>query len=194
MRTPDKRVGLAITVLFLAALQTPIFGGTLPSREEVLAQVYPNVIARPRRLFLSESQMAEVEREAGSRLASPLVALYTMVSSDRVIGRAYVDTHVVRTKKESLLVCLDARGTVRRVEATAFREPPEYQAPGRWMKQYEGKAMEDDLRLGRDVRPIAGATLTSRAATHAVRRILALDRLLRKEAGEVPGSSGGGVR
>ena len=187
-------VGPLIAILFAVTLPAMAFAGILPTREEVLAQVYPNATARPRRLFLTESQMAAVDREAGSKPPSPLVAQYTMVAGGRIIGRAYVDTHVVRTKKESLLICLDAQGSVRRVEATAFREPPEYQASDRWLEQYEGKTVEDDTRLGRDIRPIAGATLTSRAATHAVRRILALDRLLRKEAVETAAAPGGGLR
>jgi len=57
-----------------------------------------------------------------------------------VVGRAYVDTHSVRTKKESLLIILDAAGVLRRVEITAFFEDPEHRAPESFYRQYDGKS------------------------------------------------------
>ena len=94
------------------------------------------------------------------------------------MGRAYVDTHVVRTKRESLLISVDSNGTVRRIDVTAFLEPPEYVAPEPWLRQYDRRPLDDDLAIQRAIRPIAGATLTNRAVNGAVRRVLALDRIL----------------
>jgi hypothetical protein len=60
----------------------------------------------------------------------------------------------------------------------AFLEPEEYQAPSAFLDQYRGKALDEDLRLQRAIRPIAGATLTARAVNDATRRVLAIDRVL----------------
>jgi Na+-translocating ferredoxin:NAD+ oxidoreductase RnfG subunit len=84
----------------------------------------------------------------------------------------------VRTVSEALLVALTPEGTVRSVRLLAFHEPEEYRPPSRWLAQFEGAHLGPGLRLGRDVHTIAGATLTSRAATRAVRRALVLHRLL----------------
>jgi len=90
-----------------------------------------------------------------------------------------VDTHTVRTKRDSLLISLDAQGRVLRIDVTAFLEPLEFMAPEPWLDQYRGHALEDDLGIDRAIRPIAGATLTARATNGAVRRVLAIDEVLR---------------
>ena len=92
-----------------------------------------------------------------------------------------MDTHVVRTKKESLLICLDESGKFQRIEVTAFLEPPEYLASPDWHARYTSRELSDELSLNRAIRPIVGATLTSLAANQAVRRILAIDQVLQKE-------------
>ena len=70
------------------------------------------------------------------------------------------------------------------IAVPAFLEPPEYLAPRRWRQQFESSELSDDLRLHRGIRPIAGATLTAQAATDAVRRVLAIDRVLEGEPAE----------
>ena len=112
-----------------------------------------------------------------------LVARYLATRNGEVIGRAYVDTHTVRTKRESLLVSLDAQGGVMRIDVTAFLEPPEFRAPEAWLGQYRGRALDDNLGINRAIRPIAGATLTAKAANGAVRRVLAIDEILRSPGG-----------
>src|SRR5688572_9023964 len=107
-----------------------------------------------------------------------LAARYIAAQNDEVVGRAYVDTHTVRTKKETLLVSLDAAGRVKRVDVTAFLEPGEYRAPDAWLRQYGNRPLDEELGLHRAIRPIAGATLTARAINSAVRRALAIDAVL----------------
>ncbi len=68
---------------------------------------------------------------------------------------------------------------MRRIEVTAFLEPHEYRVSTRWYEQYRGMTLGEDLSLQRSIRPVAGATLTARATHQAVRRVLAIDRILR---------------
>ncbi|MDA1183860.1 MAG: FMN-binding protein [Acidobacteria bacterium] len=149
------------------------------SREEALAAVYGDAEVRAERVFLTPDQMQRVESRAGADPPSPLVARYVATENGQAVGRAYVDTHTVRTKRESLLISLDAQGRVLRIDVTAFLEPPEYLAPEAWLDQYRGHGLGDDLAVDRAIRPIAGATLTARAANSAVRRTLAIDEVLR---------------
>jgi hypothetical protein len=51
------------------------------------------------------------------------------------------------------------------------------------MRQYHDRPLDDDLGLQRAIRPIAGATLTAIATNAAVRRALAIDRVLGEAAG-----------
>jgi hypothetical protein len=69
-------------------------------------------------------------------------------------------------------------GKVKRVDVTAFLEPPEYRASEGWLRQYRDRVLDNELNLNRAIRPIAGASLTARAANAAVRRVLAIDAVL----------------
>ena len=151
------------------------------SREEALASVFPEAEIEAERVFLTDAQIERAAELAGGEPPRPLVARYVATHGGVVVGRAYVDTHVVRTKRESLLISLDPDGQVKRVDVTAFLEPPEYEASERWLAQYDGLPLSDDLTLQRTIRPIAGGTLTAIAANSAVRRALAIDRVLEED-------------
>ena len=73
-----------------------------------------------------------------------------------------------------------AEGEVLRLEVVSFLEPEEYIPRRSWYEQFLGRRLDSGLRLKRKVHAVTGATLTARATTEAVRRILALDRVLRE--------------
>lgn len=147
------------------------------TREEALASVFPGAEILSGRLYLDSSQVDRIKELSGEDVPSRIVARYIARRDGAVVGRAYIDTHVIRTKKESLLISLEADGTVRRIDVTAFLEPPEYMAQVQWRRQYYERPLSRGLQVGRSIRPIAGATLTARAINSAVRRVLALDQV-----------------
>jgi len=169
----------AATVAVIALAATAVSGQGL-SRDEALAAVYPGAVVRAEQVFLTPSQQKQVLTRAGVDVPSALVARYVATKDGRVVGRAYVDTHIVRTKRESLLVSLDEKGQLLRIDVTAFLEPGEYRASDAWLRQYRDRVLDDDLGIDRAIRPIAGATLTARATNTAVRRVLATDEVLEK--------------
>ena len=184
-----RRRGRAVVggVIRPALLSTPVLATLLASgsarsqtisREEALAGAFPGAEIRSESVFLSGDQAARIAELSREEVSGRLFARYVAVVDDQVVGRAYVDTHVVRTKRESLLISLEPDGRLRRIDVTAFLEPPEYLAPEAWRAQYVGRPLGDDLRLDGAIRPIAGATLTSRSVNAAVRRVQAMDIVL----------------
>jgi hypothetical protein len=151
------------------------------SREQALAAMFPDSQIHSKTVFLTKAQIEKAQALSGEEITSALVARYEIVKGGNLIARAYVDTHSVRTKKESLLIVVDLEGKVLRIEATASEEPPEYRATSEWYQQYHKKALDDDLYVNRAIRPLAGATLTGMAANQAVRRIMATDKALERE-------------
>jgi len=121
------------------------------TREEALTAVYPGATVRAEQVFLTPSQRKQVLIRGDTDVIPTPVARYVATKDGKVIGRAYVDTHAVGTRQESLLISLDATGQVLRIDVTAFQEP---------------------------LRPVAGASLTARETTSAVRRVLAIDAVL----------------
>lgn len=154
------------------------------SREEALELAFPGADVRAERVFLTTDQQQRAAQLAGVEVPTALVARYVMRRSGAMEGRAYVDTHTVRTKRQSLLISLSANGHVKRVDVVAFLEPAEYRAPKPWLDQYRERALEPDVAIHRAIRPLAGATLTARVTNEAVRRALAIDQVLQAAGGE----------
>jgi hypothetical protein len=142
--------------------------------EEALRLAFAEATTSRETLFLTEAQLAAAARAAAGELESAMVTRFVARSEGRVIGFAYLDTHRVRTLPETLMVVLEPEGVVRRVEVVAFREPLEYIPRSGWYQQFENESLSDELALKRKIRPVTGATLTARATTVAVRRVLAI--------------------
>ncbi len=178
-----RRTHLFASLILTTLLTTLMMGAFADvqaqiTREEAMARIYPGAEIVPERVFLTDAEQRRSRELAGVEVPSKLIARYVARSNGEVVGVAYVDTHVVRTKNESLLIGLNPDGTVRRIEVTAFLEPTEYMASDAWYLQYEGRSLTDDLNLQRAIRPIAGASLTGIATNEAVRRVLAIDHAL----------------
>jgi hypothetical protein len=175
-----RNLGKILILISLGA--SPSLAGELISREEALASVFPGAEFKAERIFLTEQQRKDAANLAGVEVPSALIARYLALKEGNIIGYAYVDTHIVRTKKESLLISLDEKGRVKRIEVIVFMEPQEYQAPPEWYRQYQGRSLDEELNLQRAIRPLVGATLTSFAANQAVRRVLAIHQILQRES------------
>jgi hypothetical protein len=145
------------------------------SRESALRLAFPDADRiEARDLFLSEAEAAEVERTARVPVESRLVTVYVGHRRDEVAGYAFLDTHPVRTLPETVLLVLDADGSVSGTHLLAFHEPPEYAPPERWLARFLGRDLDADLWTRRDVDALSGATLTAGAVTAAIRRLLAV--------------------
>ncbi len=161
------------------------------SRQEALNAVFAGASIRGDRVYLTEEQAERIAEISREEIRTRIYARYVARRNGVVVGRAYVDTHVVRTKRESLLISLESDGRVRRIDVTAFLEPPEYVPSDRWRRQYYERPLGDDIAIHRAIRPIAGGTLTTHAVNSAVRRVLALDQVVE---GRGPGGEGRGVQ
>jgi Na+-translocating ferredoxin:NAD+ oxidoreductase RnfG subunit len=85
----------------------------------------------------------------------------------------------------TFLIGIEPSGEVRGIELLIYRESEgsDIRHP-RFMKQFFKKKGEDPLRLGQDIQPISGATLSSRAATYAVRKALSIFEVVYKKKAE----------
>lgn len=152
------------------------------TQEEALRMAFPEADTVERRTaYLEEDEMARVAELAGDgRDSRRSVVTYYVGRSDTVDhGVAYFDAHRVRTKREVLMVVVVPDGEVERVEVLRFDEPREYLPPDGWLAQFEGRELDRSLSTRGEIVNITGATLTSRAVTGAVRRALALHRVIR---------------
>lgn len=146
--------------------------------DEALELAFPGCRIERSTIYLTEPERSRAAELAGDEIDSGIVHRYQASCDARPAGRAYFDTHRVRTLPETLMVVLTPQGRVRRLEVLAFREPPDYLPGAAWYAQFEDATLDESLRLRGRIRGVAGATLTARATTAAVRRVLAVDRVI----------------
>ena len=166
---------VAVTLLFALAAQARVF----MTQQQALASAFPAGTKIVRQaLFLSPEQARAAQKESGIDFTDRMVVRYTgSNAAGAVIGYAYFDTHPVRTLPETVMVVIGADHKVQKIDILSFDEPPDYFPKQRWMDQFRGRRLDDDLSLKRAIRPITGASLTGRAIVNASRKVLALHRI-----------------
>ena len=173
----------ALAVAFLAASSVGAAKSFL-TQEEALRLVFPKeAVVTRKTAFLSEADRAEVARRSGGAPPPGLVAYYAATVDGKDAGTAYFDTHVVRTLPETILVAVDPKGAIARIEVLSFSEPEEYLPRGTWYGQFPTKTLNDELSEKKGVRPVTGATITVRVTVEAACRVLALDAFLKEKSG-----------
>jgi hypothetical protein len=155
-------------------------GEVFYAKDEAFRLAFPTATAVAQTTkFLTEAQVAAAKERAGVEVSSRLFTFYTARRESEILGYAVIDTHVVRTLPETVLVVLTPAGAVDQVLMLAFYEPREYLPPPHWLEQFAGRDLDGRRwRLGGDLHGISGATLTARGITHGVRKALVLFDLL----------------
>jgi Na+-translocating ferredoxin:NAD+ oxidoreductase RnfG subunit len=94
-----------------------------------------------------------------------------------VTNYALIDAEVGKHLPITYIVGISPKGEVTKVEMMVFREVRGWEVRERsFMRQFEGKKEDDDLRIGRGISNISGATLSARAMAKGVERALFLWR------------------
>ncbi|HEX4962575.1 MAG TPA: FMN-binding protein [Thermoanaerobaculia bacterium] len=175
----SRKILLLLFTGLAAFAAGPVSAKVFLSVNEALRLVFGDAKVEHQTVFLTTGQRAQAQKLAGGEIKSALVNPYRATRDGKEVGTAYFDSHVVRTLPETLMVVVDPQGKVSRVEVLAFAEPEDYLPPGRWYGQFLGNGLSDELALGRRIRSVTGASLTARATTEAVRRVLAIHQVLR---------------
>jgi hypothetical protein len=148
-------------------------------KAEALAAAFPGADkVEAKTFFLTDEEKSRIEDLAKAPLESKLITVHVGEKDGAPMGYAFIDSQVVRTLPETMLILVSPEGSVAKLLLLAFYEPPEYEASERWLEQFPGKSLGPDLRVERDIHGIAGSTLTAHAVTTAVRRSLALFQVL----------------
>jgi hypothetical protein len=172
-------------VFLLATLAAPNANSTIYySKKEALELAFgKEALIETRSFFLTDAQIAGIEKIARLKLDSKLYTFYVGKRQNVLVGYAAIESHTVRTKPETLMIVLTPVGQLDRIYLLAFHEPPEYRPPERWFAQLYSRPLVD-LELNRGVDGISGATLSSRSALGSARKVLALYQVLIAQKGQ----------
>lgn len=145
------------------------------TQQQALAAAFPAGVAVAReKFFLTPQQLVAARKESGVDFNDQLIVRYAGANGTY----AYFDTHRVRTLPETVMIVVNADGSIARVDILSFDEPTDYFPKRRWIDQLLHRKLNGELALDRAIRPISGASLTGRAIVNASRKVLALHHVL----------------
>lgn len=159
-------------ILLLSALAAPsaVHATTYLTVEQAQAAMFPGETLHPAFHPLTPQQIGEIRKASGESPQSKDVKAWRASGG----GWFIVDQVVGKHEFITFALALDAAGAVKSVEILDYRESYGGQVRDpRWRAQFAGKRAGQSLQLGRDVKNISGATLSSKHVTDGVRRLLA---------------------
>ena len=101
-------------------------------------------------------------------------AVLRVSRGDSLLGFAKVGNVIGKDQPITFLVATDPADRLKDVDVLVYREPYGGEvAYEPWRRQFRGRSTGDSLRVGREIRTISGATISVRAVTLGVQRMLA---------------------
>lgn len=174
-----SRIGtVALAAVLCLCSASPASSKVFLTLDEALELAFPGCEIDRRTVYLTREQLRRARGLANAPIERAIVHPYVATCDGAPGGVAYFDAHRVRTLPETLMVAVGPDDRVKRLEVLSFREPEDYLPGERWYAQFLGKPLTEGLRLEADIRSITGATLTARATSDAVRRLLALHAVI----------------
>ena len=158
----------------LAGVAAPCAAVVYLTQPQALAEAFPGARVERRAFALTPGQVQAVEGRAHVRLPSRLVTAYAAWRGDTLAGTAFFESRTIRTMPGVFMVVVAPDTTIARVEVLAFHEPADYRPTARWLDGFGRRRLDDRLWPARDLRNLAGATLSARSVTESARLALAL--------------------
>ena len=134
---------------------------------------------------LSPEKKAQIEERIGWKFPEQSFEVYIGETGTQVDGYALVQNTIGKHKPMTYMVGIDNKGQVSDVELLVFRESRGSEIrQKRFNAQYEGKTVNDPVRINKDIINISGATMSVRSMSAGIKRVLVLvDEFYLKPAG-----------
>jgi hypothetical protein len=132
------------------------------------------------RLTISALERETVRTQSGQHYTADSVWMLASFAGDSGMGYAIIDNVKGKDQFITYSVLVGRELEVRDIEILAYREPYGGEVKNTsWLKQFHGKQPGDQLRPGREIKNITGATISARAVTLGVRKMLTLLNVLK---------------
>ena len=136
--------------------------------QEVLDTKYKNCKLKKENIFLTKKQVATVRKVLDVKISALLLRYQN--SCDNSV--AYVDSHIVRTLNETVIIEIKDK-KINWIEIASFMEPREYIPPKKWLNLLKDKRSNVDS--------LTGATISENALKRLVQKYIVINNLLNEK-------------
>ena len=170
---------------FLTDQEMTIAEAFMSEEEGVKIMLPKSKRVRKEVITLSPEKKSQIEERIGWKFPEQSFEVYIGETGNQVDGYALVQNTIGKHKPMTYMVGVDSKGRVSDVELLIFRESRGSEIrQKRFNAQYEGKTVNDPVRINRDIINISGATMSVRSMSAGIKRVLVLvDEFYLKPAG-----------
>lgn len=145
------------------------------TKKEALELAFPQVDRIEKEFaILTRTQKQKLKKTLSAKSISGVYRYYVGWEDNKPVGYAVVDKIRGKTDLITFMVVVNPDGAVKMVEILRHVESPgKAVSQKRFLSQFEGKKASDGSSLKSDIRHISGATISCRAITRGVRKVLA---------------------
>ncbi len=165
------------------------FGDQVYLREaDAALALFPQRVSAARKtLELTDTELAALGATLGRRIEVRRYVYLEVAGDAGLLGRIFMLDVAGQSQLIGFAVGVTTDGLLHDLQVMVYREPQgeAIEAP-RFRKQFVGKRLSDPVTLGKDIDAVSGATISSRAATVAARKGLALAEVLRRRTSANP--------
>lgn len=183
MEQPGTSWFRLVPAAIVAAVPGPAHATVYFTIEAAQRAMFPGASFTAHDLAFTPEQRKAIGRASGVGNFDKVQRVWDVRSASGRAGWFIVDRVLGKHDMITYAVALSPDGAVRRVEILEYRETygGEVRNPA-WRQQFVGKRFGSALQLGKDIKNISGATLSSRHVTDGIRRLVATYQLLLRNA------------
>ena len=124
---------------------------------------------------LTSDQTSKIKSSSSTGTPIPEKKIWQVLQADKQVGWFIVDEVYGKHEFITYAVGINLDGTVRMIDVMDYRETYGYQVrEAGWRGQFVGKNANSNLKLGKGIDNISGATLSCKHLADGVKRVLTL--------------------
>ncbi len=169
-----KKIALLIVLFTLVLLPDAALSKVYLTQEKALKSAFPQADKIDKKILrLNKEQKDRISQKSGQPINFSYKSVYIAEKDGKRLGYAIVDQVKGKSSFIKYLVAIAPEGMIRNVLILSYRGTKGSDVRHeRFRKQFIGKRENDPLKLGVDIDAITTATISSRAITDGVRKLI----------------------
>ncbi|WP_324170615.1 FMN-binding protein [Sulfurimonas sp.] len=132
-------------------------------------------------IVLKNKEVKIIQKTSKVKLKTKIFRTYKASKNGKNLGYGILINKKVRSKNGVILYIISKNNILKSIEIIAFNEPHEYIPSKKWISQFKDIKTDEQLRVGRQIPTITGATMSARSITDGSRVAFAIYHELLKK-------------
>ncbi len=164
-----------LSLISILLASASLYAQLLLKPDEAIKAAYPESTSKQKKaILLTKDQATEVQHLTKQKLESKIFTFYLIKKDEEIIAYAGLYTNKVRSKTGTYMTFISPEGKINSIEVIAFNEPPEYTPKERWLKLFNEKGIDDNIKVKESIPNLSGATLSAFSAANTAKLLLAV--------------------